>query len=260
MHPAGGNVVCYAALAREFPPEQPLYGIQASGLHGEEDAIDNLDAMASRYVDAITSVQDSGPYLLGGWSAGGNIAYEIAQQLTRRGEIVAFLGLIDASASLFGREMPGHADVLLSIAEEGGVVLDQEHVRSLPPDDQLQYYVDTAKAQGMLADTFDTSYAIRLRNVYWATLHALGCHEASRYTGNANLFACSEVPPDKAPSDLYLGWQGLVEGELHVRAVPGSHQSVVKPPHVAALAGQLLKAIDEALSHSINEFVLKEQR
>ena len=55
--------------------------------------------MASRYLAAIRSVQPHGPYRLVGYSAGGLIAYAMAEQLIEEGETLAFLGLIDASAT-----------------------------------------------------------------------------------------------------------------------------------------------------------------
>ncbi len=52
--------------------------------------------IARRHVDAIRSRQPSGPYRLIGWSIGGNLAHEIARQLTHLGERVELLVLMDA--------------------------------------------------------------------------------------------------------------------------------------------------------------------
>ena len=53
--------------------------------------------MAEEYVAAIREVQPQGPYLLGGWSAGGLIALEMAQQLLGQGESIRMLALLDTS-------------------------------------------------------------------------------------------------------------------------------------------------------------------
>ena len=42
---------------------------------------ENAGEMAAHYVAAIRTVQPRGPYLLGGWSLGGNLAFEVARQL-----------------------------------------------------------------------------------------------------------------------------------------------------------------------------------
>ena len=51
--------------------------------------------MAADYVTEIRRVQPHGPYFLAGHSFGGQVSFEIAQQLVREGERVSFLGLID---------------------------------------------------------------------------------------------------------------------------------------------------------------------
>ena len=95
MHPVGGNVLCYADLARRLDAGRPVYGLQAVGLDGGEPQ-SRIEEMAASYLDALAAVQPAGPYLLGGWSLGGVIAYEMARQLARRGERVDLLALIDS--------------------------------------------------------------------------------------------------------------------------------------------------------------------
>ena len=53
--------------------------------------------MAAHYVAALRSVRPEGPYLLGGWSLGGIIAFEMAQQLQALGQEVARLAVLDVS-------------------------------------------------------------------------------------------------------------------------------------------------------------------
>ena len=95
VHPPGGIVVCYQALSQRLGRERPFYGIRSRGLHGEPDLPGRLEEMAAEYVAAIREVQPRGPYLLGGWSAGGLVALEMAQQLRAQGESIRMLALLD---------------------------------------------------------------------------------------------------------------------------------------------------------------------
>jgi thioesterase domain-containing protein len=52
--------------------------------------------MSQHYIQLIKEIQIEGPYLLGGWSLGGIIAYEMAQQLHTTGDEVEILILIDS--------------------------------------------------------------------------------------------------------------------------------------------------------------------
>jgi amino acid adenylation domain-containing protein len=96
VHPAGGNVLCYAELARALGPDQPFYGLQLPDLEvlGPSPTV---EALAAHYVAALAAVVPSGPYSLGGWSLGGAIAYEMARQLRAAGHEIDLLALIDPS-------------------------------------------------------------------------------------------------------------------------------------------------------------------
>ncbi|RKH24400.1 thioesterase domain-containing protein, partial [Corallococcus sicarius] len=74
VHPGGGNVLAYGELARRLGPSQPVYGLQSRGLDGRPVA-ESVEEMAALYLEAVRSVQPQGPYLLGGWSMGGVVAY-----------------------------------------------------------------------------------------------------------------------------------------------------------------------------------------
>jgi thioesterase domain-containing protein len=56
-----------------------------------------VESLASAYIARMKQVQPEGPYLLGGWSFGGTVAFEMAAQLRAAGEQVAHLLLLDAA-------------------------------------------------------------------------------------------------------------------------------------------------------------------
>jgi len=97
VHPAGGAVFPYIPLAFALTVDLPVYGLQARSLQEGEPFGASIENMASDYLAAIRSVQPHGPYRLLGWSSGGMLAYEMAQQLSKLGEAVSFLALFDTS-------------------------------------------------------------------------------------------------------------------------------------------------------------------
>lgn len=56
----------------------------------------NLQEILDSYIAGLRNRQEKGPYHLGGWSAGGILAFAIASQLIAAGEKVASLTLIDS--------------------------------------------------------------------------------------------------------------------------------------------------------------------
>ena len=109
VHGWGGAVFHYLELAKHLPPDQPSYGIQAVGSDGKVPRHITVEAMAAHYADELVAFQLEGDFYLAGYSLGGLIAAEVAQQLHRRGRRVAFLGLLDSGP---GRTMPWRFYVL----------------------------------------------------------------------------------------------------------------------------------------------------
>lgn len=99
IHGWGGDVFCFVDLARELNVDRSIFGVQAVGLDGRRPRHTTVEEMAAHYAAEILSVQPDGPYHLAGYSLGGWIAYAVAQELTRRGGRVAFLGLLDTRAT-----------------------------------------------------------------------------------------------------------------------------------------------------------------
>lgn len=96
---AGGNGLTIARIARHLGEAQPVYMFQVP-LHdeGERNQFSTIEEMAAKYVEALLVHQSQGPYLLAGYSAGGLVAFEVAQQLKRMGQQVDLLAIIDVPA------------------------------------------------------------------------------------------------------------------------------------------------------------------
>ena len=102
VHPIFGVVFPYYELAQNLGKNQPFYGLQPIGLDGKSSLLTNIEHMAAHYIEALRSVQPKGPYFLGGWSFGGWVAFEMAQQLQKSGEEVALLAVLDTLAPIPG--------------------------------------------------------------------------------------------------------------------------------------------------------------
>ena len=103
VHAVGGNVFSYVGLSRRLGLAQPFYALQARGLMGAQEPHTRVEEMAADYIHAIRAVQESGPYVLGGWSMGGLVAFEMACQLQRQGQQVALVALFDSIAPYAAR-------------------------------------------------------------------------------------------------------------------------------------------------------------
>lgn len=91
-------------LARYIDAERPIYSLQAVGLDGETAPHTFIEEMVEHYIREIKTVQVKGFYLLGGQCIGGNIAFEMAQELSKRGEQVSLVVMADSPNPLISAE------------------------------------------------------------------------------------------------------------------------------------------------------------
>jgi thioesterase domain-containing protein/acyl carrier protein len=244
VHPPGGIVICYQALARHLGPDRPVYGVRARGVYGDEPLPASLEEMAAEYVAAIRAVRPAGPYLLGGWSLGGVAAFETARQLTAAGERVGELVLFDTTLP-FGRVNERFLDGIDRSGREFGLDLTLEELAGLAPDDQLPFLWDHVRKLGLLEDDAPPELVRQMLDDLKRLFHAhvrLATEYALRpYPGRVTLFRpCESLVTASGPVDR--GWD-RVASEVTVRMVPGQHHTMVQEPHVRALARELRRVL-----------------
>jgi phthiocerol/phenolphthiocerol synthesis type-I polyketide synthase E len=160
IHAAGGNVLNYRNLANHLGNDQPVFGLQSVGLDGEQPFITRIEDMATHYVNEIQTVQNKGPYMLGGYCLGGSIALEMAHQLQAKGEEVALLALLETynwakvpSLSSFRKlhyyleKIEFHAKNFLILPFKEKVVFLREKARELKSRSGVWYGMVKAKCE-----------------------------------------------------------------------------------------------------------------
>ncbi|WP_316814877.1 amino acid adenylation domain-containing protein [Pedobacter nyackensis] len=95
VHGWGLNVLGFRNLAKVIEDDQPIYGLQAKGLNGDDFHFDSVSETAAHYISEIMKYNPDGPYLVSGYSSGGIIAFEMAKQLKELGKEVPFLAFFD---------------------------------------------------------------------------------------------------------------------------------------------------------------------
>ncbi len=205
VHPPGGIVVCYHALAQRLGRERPFYGIRSRGLHGEPDLPGRLEDMAAEYVAAIREIQPCGPYLLGGWSAGGLVALEMAQQLAAAGESIRMLALLDTSPET--ADDPNWAD---KPGAEYGLDLSLEELAKLGPDEQLPYLWQHALSLGLIESGVPMEFARQvlddLKRIFHHHMVLTDRYVVRPYPGPITLIRPSDAP-FAVPTPPDRGWR-----------------------------------------------------
>ncbi len=248
IHPPGGIVICYWTLALYMGSDRPVYGIRARGLRAGETVPATMEAMAAEYVGAIRAIQPEGPYHLGGWSLGGVIAYEVAQQLFARGQRVATLSLFDTAIPFNAANRP-YSDVEVDddSGKEYGLDITLKELERLGPEGQLPYLWRHVQRLGLLEADLPLEATEQILTDLKRLFHAhylLGVGYALRpYPGRITLFRPTEMAAT-IPTAEDRGW-GKLARAVEVIRVPGHHHSMVKEPHVQFLAQHLRRCLEQ---------------
>lgn len=237
VHPIGGEVFFYRDLARHLGNEQPVYAFQAPSLTGTEPPMNSVYALAERYLAILKARDFKPPYLLGGSSFGGLIAYEMAQQIKRIGEEVRLVVMIDTPApSQMPRNLTDSAAILQYLLQ-GKLSLSLEKLRSLPQQAQIDYVLEEARLQGR-GSALPPHLGIPLFSTWIAHQEATFAYQPEPYHDDVVFFQHTE-PMENFPPNPSEAWEELVEGAMTVHHVPGNHISMNYPPHVKTLANHL---------------------
>jgi amino acid adenylation domain-containing protein len=241
VHAAGGGMMCYADLVRHLGASQPCYGLQARGLDGDQEPDTQIEVMARSYIELLRTAQPQGPYLLGGWSLGGVIAFEMAQQLTAQGQAVALLVLIDSYAPTGKPEAEDELTLLARFGRDLGVSwqtvpYDLDYLKQLDLDERLAYLLEQAQRARVMPPDIELAQIRRLFHVYQSNVTAIRQYVASPYSGAITLFKAQEAQTE---AGMDLGWGKLAVTGVTVQQIPGDHYSAMREPNVKAWAGQL---------------------
>jgi amino acid adenylation domain-containing protein len=244
VHPASGEVHCYYELAQQLGADQPFYGIRAAGLEPNTTPCDQVEALAAHAIAALRTIQPAGPFLLGGWSLGGVVAFEMAQQLAAQGQSIALLALLDSHLSTRTPDQPD--DDLVSLgrfAEDLGLTREYVHgaaaqVRGLDLEGRLGYLLEHARQAGVIPPELTLLQLQRRFAVFQAHGRALQHYVPRRYAQRITLFQAGERSA-QAQRAQRQSWRALAGGGLTVYPLPGTHYTLVRPPHVQALAAQV---------------------
>ncbi|MEW6731714.1 MAG: amino acid adenylation domain-containing protein, partial [Acidobacteriota bacterium] len=262
VHPAGGTVFCYNSLVNYLGHDQPFYGLQALGVDGNHEPYTRIEDMAAHYIEAIKKFQPKGPYLLGGWSAGGVIAFEMAQQLHRSGDEVALLALFDAWATICGHktEVSDEAKLLLSLLRAYGIDLQisADKFQQIDPVERLNLVLEQMRQVTLIPDLELEQIRLML-HVLNATNQAIGDYLPQVYPNQITLFRASEVDHNEEMIELYnfrekfsqtiddptRGWSGLSLKPIEIQVIPGRHETLILEPNVKVLAERLKECLEK---------------
>ncbi len=240
IHAVWGNILFCRSLTNHLETDRPIYGLQSRGLDGEHKPCTSIPEMATNYIQEIQTIQPQGPYLLTGFSLGGVIAFEIAQQLQAQGQEIQLLALVDTSCPNLGSQPADRPPLLAKTANHVKTLLDlsmQEKINyiwerltwnltlgnvNLPYKLYLRY-IKRSRSE------------LRLLEVYWANYLTQYNYIPQPYLGKITLFKAEDIDIG-SEEDPRSRWELLASDGVDVLPVTGSHADIMDEPNVRVLA------------------------
>ncbi len=256
VHPIGGNVLSFAGFASHFDPDQPVYGLQARGLDGKQAPTYSVEQMAADYVQEIRAAQPHGPYHVGGFSAGGIVAFEMARKLREAGERVDVLALLDTRI-----DSPAPSSLAASSQRLS------RWVRTIEFNTRYAFHI----GWGPFLEKKLKNWRMRGNIRRWlmkkqlganpgmldaeeAFLLALRTYAPRHFEGDAILFRAKDARL-RLP-DATLGWGCLIRGQLHIEETSGDHDNILQEPHIGMLARLLNARLRSAYAGASSNYAL----
>jgi 3-oxoacyl-(acyl-carrier-protein) synthase/thioesterase domain-containing protein/acyl carrier protein len=259
MHPISGSTDCFGTLA-DLLSEGRIAAVTGQPI-SEVRQEESIEEQAGRHCRLLTGVT-SAPAVIVGWSYGGILAFEAAQQVLRATGRAPGVVLIDipAPTAQGGRSIAdvGDAEIILAIVSHRL----REAGRLLPPDvtrlrsGGLALVLEFLRAHEAVPATFTRDAAIRLITGYRHRMRAAERYRPVVYPGHLALLRASEpefgdtgildgVMPT-ITDDPSWGWAALTRGACATWEVSGHHATLLQSPSVHAVARAVQQSIREA--------------
>ncbi|WP_442938107.1 amino acid adenylation domain-containing protein [Nostoc sp.] len=261
---AAGTPFYLYDLARCLSSDQPFYSFQANGLSGGSAAFTQVEDIAAQYIQELQVVQPQGPYFLAGHSFGGKLAFEMAQQLLRKGHKVALVAILDNTAPFYQEKQEGFDwDNVKWLTQLAGAIeiiyakkldISDDILKCLVWEDQLKYVLERLKNADILPpddEIMQLNNMVQLlkvnslvnyvpQQVYPIRITLLRSSETSAVE-EFNSEVISEILQDST-----WGWSKFSTEPVDIHFVPGNHVTMMTQPHVQALAERLKVCMEQA--------------
>jgi len=252
VHGLTGISARFKNLVRHFGSDETVYVLKEQDMNSDQPILTRVEDMAAQYIQEIQTVQPKGPYFVAGYSFGGLISFEMAQQLHRQGHEVALVALLDSGQPIYRKDF---ANILLSpkvlrtyFLRLGELFTDAESrktFRSRIKNELWRLFFLKIPAGSAAAQKSDSRPLPRTETMLQAAnIDAAVHYKPTHFPGRLSVFRFEErTVVDKF--DRYLGWSGLADG-IDVYDIPGNHVTATEEPHVAVLGEKFRLAIERA--------------
>jgi thioesterase domain-containing protein len=253
VHGVGGGMFWgYSNLARQLGPDQPVYAFRSRGMEGLQE-FTCIEEIAASYVADLRRFQPEGPYHLGGYCFGGNVAYEMARQLRQQNQEVGLLLLMNCWPNNSSYTRLSFTPSFFVKAFWNFLIRLRHQIRSgaKQPRDFFKwraswlrkrvksFFSPDSTDRLSVDDIVDLSARPEHEQKLWRTHVSAWLHyQPKPYDGQVVLFR-TRGHPLVCSYDHQMGWGSFAAKGVLVRICPGDHESILEEENVGNTAREL---------------------
>ncbi len=244
---AGGFGFGFQGIAKHLGDRHPVHVLHAIGAEDEREGVErSIEEAAAIYLPQILAASPRGTLVIGGYSFGVLVAYELARRLVEMGREVPLLVSFDGFAPGFPKLMPLPQRVLA-------------HARELLLGDARAYARDRianirgrvleklGRGEDRLPSIADADEATdrRLRRLEAALWRARGSYRpVGAWKGDLLLLksALSQRWLANSMDDPLYGWGSFIDGRVQISTVSGDHHGIFQESNQRLMAEAILGA------------------
>jgi thioesterase domain-containing protein len=234
----GGTVMEFFQLVRQIETNHPIYGLQLKGMDGVQEPCRRIEELAQFNLDAVRAMQPHGPYILIGYSLGGLVALEMAQRLSKEGEKIALLVMVETYPH-WSRLSFGHRAAVAKhrVTRLITRIFRRAGLRSSTPDNEGWEMLDAPKV--------GEKFRAVMRRVRDDAYQMFERYRPHYYKGKIHFVRATEIEPIY-PDDPNAAWAKFAEN-LVVETAPGNHFNMFAnhSKDLAAILSRCLKEVDD---------------
>jgi len=236
-----GELILFRRLVAQLGNDQPVYGLQPFGLHNDPAVLTDVKKVAAYYVDQLKTFAEARPHALVGYSFGGLVALEMAQQLKASGAEVPATVLIDTHYPIGCKTSEKLHDRMHRYKYHFHQVLDGPR-GFVHLADRLTFHGRNVLLKAMCA-TNPTALPVT-NDMVTMQQFAADQYQATPYAGRVCLFRAATQLEFFHGGPL-KGWNGIFRDNLVVYDIPGDHGTINTGENVALMAQRLAEFLRE---------------
>ncbi|MDE1493025.1 thioesterase domain-containing protein [Xenorhabdus bovienii] len=253
IHPAGGNILCYHPLVREMGADYPAYGLQVANFGQDAPHNHDIKSLAEFYLTQSGNLIQRTRLVLGGWSLGATIAFEMAQQLVQKTGVAPTVLVLDQPApqvNIDNSVQMNKDERLVRFVRKVELFLGTSLniscsvLTEMSEAQRSELFLAEFKRVHLVPDNISNREFQYFLVILRAHIHATDQYQGKIYPGKILVVEAEETLPGRTKlGEPGLGWQPLSYDRLKIINAMGNHVSMIQEPYITHIANQLREVL-----------------